>query len=192
MIVTRHREIGDRCRVMRLHGISQDAFDRYTATRPAWQYEVIAPGYKYNMTDLAASLGIHQLAKSYRFQTRRKAIAAYYSSSFKDLPLTLPPGGPEGEAHSWHLFVVRLSDESGLSRDLFIQEMADRGIGCSVHFIPLHVHPYWRDRYALRPEDFPSALAAFRSAVSLPIYTKLTDEDIERVASTVRAVLGRA
>jgi dTDP-4-amino-4,6-dideoxygalactose transaminase len=192
MIVTRRREIADRCRVMRLHGISHDAFDRYTATRPAWQYEVVAPGYKYNMTDLAASLGVHQLAKAYRFQRRRGAIAAYYSKSFADLPLILPPGGPGEETHSWHLFVVRLRDESRVLRDQFIREMAERGIGCSVHFIPLHLHPYWRDRYALKPEDFPCAEAAFRSAVSLPIYTKLTDEDVERVVSAVRSLLGHA
>jgi dTDP-4-amino-4,6-dideoxygalactose transaminase len=189
MVVARDPELANRCRVMRLHGISRDAFDRYTSTKPAWQYEVVAPGYKYNMTDIAASLGIHQLRKARAFQKRREEMAAYYDNTFKDLPLVLPPKAPAGDVHAWHLYVVRLKDDAPVERDRFIELMAERGIGCSVHFIPLHLHPYWRDRYHLKPGDFPHALAAYERAVSLPLYTKMTDKDQERVAAAVGEIL---
>jgi len=190
MIVTKDPRVADRCRVMRLHGISVDAFDRYTSPKASWYYEVVAPGYKYNMTDLAASLGIHQLRKAHAFQARRAELAARYDEAFEGLPLTRPPDAPARDVHAWHLYVVRLQDEAGVSRDRFIEQMADNGIGCSVHFIPLHLHPYWRDRYGLRPEDFPNALRAYQRAVSLPLYTRMRREDQERVIDAVRGILG--
>jgi dTDP-4-amino-4,6-dideoxygalactose transaminase len=186
MVVTRNPEIAKRCRTMRLHGISRDAFDRYTSTKPSWQYEVVAPGFKYNMTDIAASLGIHQLKKAWSFQKRRAEMAVLYDQAFKDLPLMLPPHASEGDVHAWHLYVIRLGSEVRISRDRFIELMAEKGIGCSVHFIPLHLHPYWRDRYQLKPEDFPHALCAYERAVSLPIYTKMSRDDQERVINAVR------
>jgi len=189
MIVTRDPEIAARCRVMRLHGISRDAFDRYSSTKPAWHYEVVAPGFKYNMTDLAASMGIHQLRKAELFQIRRQQIAEYYDDKFNGLPLLLPPHAPKGDLHAWHLYVVRLSEKIDLGRDEFIQKMADRGIGCSVHFIPLHIHPYWRDTYSLLPNNFPQALITYERAVSLPLYTRMTDDDAERVAAAVKEIL---
>ncbi|MGK7930376.1 MAG: DegT/DnrJ/EryC1/StrS family aminotransferase [Microcystaceae cyanobacterium] len=189
MVVTRHPEVGKRCRVMRLHGISRDAFDRYTSNKPKWHYEIVAPGFKYNMTDLAASLGIHQLKKAWQFQEKRKVIATYYHQQFRDLPLILPPNAPEKDIHSWHLYEIRLTKDSPVSRNKFIEEMADKGIGCSVHYIPLHLHPYWRETYHLKPDDFPHALAAYEGAVSLPIYTKMTTEAQERVVATVREIL---
>jgi dTDP-4-amino-4,6-dideoxygalactose transaminase len=189
MLVTRHPEIAKRCRIMRLHGISRDAFDRYTSTKPAWHYEVVAPGFKYNMTDIAASLGIHQLKKACKLQQKRAEIARYYDENLADLPLLLPPKAQEGDIHSWHLYVIRLTNAAPMSREAFIEQMTDRGIGCSVHYIPLHLHPYWRDTYKLKPEDFPIALSAYQGAVSLPIYTKMTDEDRESVIKTVRELL---
>lgn len=189
MIVTRDPDIAKRCRVMRLHGISRDVFDRYSSTMPAWFYEVVAPGFKYNMTDLAASLGIHQLKKVWAFQKRRAAMAAHYDESFRDLPLILPPHAPEGEIHAWHLYVIRLKDEAPVTRDRFIELMAQKGIGTSVHFIPLHLHPYWRDSYGLRPEDFPHALSCYERAVSLPLYTKMTEGDQKQVIDAVREIL---
>lgn len=189
MIVTRCDDTAKRCRTMRLHGIDRDAFARYTSDKPAWYYEVVAPGYKYNMTDLAAAIGIHQLAKLVRFQKRREAMARRYDEAFADLPLILPAHAPEGDTHAWHLYVVRLKPEAGIGRDEFIRRASEIGIGCSVHFIPLHLHPYWRDTYGLKPEDFPNATEAFRGAVSLPLYTKMTDEDQERVISVVRTLL---
>lgn len=189
MIVTRNAELARRCRTMRLHGISRDAFDRYTSTKPAWHYEVVAPGCKYNMTDLAASMGIHQLKKAWAFRDRREEMAIRYDAAFSGLPLILPAHAPAGDVHSWHLYVIRLQDGLAVERDRFIELMAEKGIGCSVHFIPLHIHPYWRDRYGLKPEDFPLALHAYERAVSLPLYTKMTAADQERVITAVREIL---
>src|ERR1039457_1756600 len=163
MVVTRNPEIAARCRIMRLHGISRDAFDRYTSTKPAWHYEVVAPGFKYNMTDMAASMGIHQLKKAWAFQHRRQAMAERYDQELAGLPVTLPPRANQGDVHAWHLYVIQLQSNAGIQRDRFIEEMSQRGIGCSVHFIPLHLHPYWRDTYKLKPEDFPNAPAAYPS-----------------------------
>lgn len=189
MVVTRDPDLAKRCKVMRLHGISRDAFDRYTSTKPSWKYEVVAPGFKYNMTDIAAALGIQQLKKAWKFQERRSEMAAFYNEAFKDLPLILPPKAPANDVHAWHLYVIRLKDDLSVSRDRFIDLMAEKGIGCSVHFIPLHIHPYWRDRYKLIPDDFPNALSSYQRAVSLPIYTKMTDDDQNRVVTAVREIL---
>lgn len=191
MLVTRDPLIAKRARIMRLHGIDRDAFDRYTSNRPAWHYEVVAPGFKYNMTDLAASLGIHQLAKAEGFLRRRTELARRYSHAFSDLPLTLPPDASLGDTHAWHLYVVRLRTGSGLSRDEFISRILERGIGCSVHYTPLHLQPYWRDTYRLSPDQFPESQLVFESAVSLPLYTKMTDEDQSRVIEAVRQILQR-
>jgi dTDP-4-amino-4,6-dideoxygalactose transaminase len=189
MVVTRHPDIAARCRTMRLHGISRDAFDRYVSTRPAWYYEVVAPGFKYNMPDLAASLGIHQLKKAWRFQARREEMAIRYDHALAGLPLMLPPGAGRGNLHARHLYVIRLTEDAGTGRDQFIEQMAEMGIGCSVHFIPLHLHPYWRDTYKLKPEDFPRAVKAYRQAVSLPLYTRMTDMDQARVITAVKEIL---
>lgn len=189
MLVTRNREIAARCRVMRLHGISRDAFDRYSSIKPAWHYEVIAPGFKYNMTDIAASLGIHQLKKTWTLQQKRAKIAKRYNEELADLPLLLPPSPLGSDTHSWHLYIIRLDDSSKISRNAFIEQMSAKGIGCSVHYIPLHLHPYWRDTYHLQPDDFPCALSAYERAVSLPIYPKMTEADQERVIQSVKEIL---
>ena len=191
MIVTRNPEIASRCKIMRLHGISRDAFDRYTSNKPAWHYEVIAPGFKYNLTDLASSLGIHQLQKANRFQQRRQEMAKRYTRELADLPLLFPPSAPDGDLHAWHLYVLRLTPQAGIERNQFIEAMAERGIGCSVHFIPLHLHPYWRDSYHLQPQDFPCSLKTYEQAVSLPLYTKMTDEDQARVITAIRKILSQ-
>lgn len=188
MVVCRDPAIAKRCRVMRLHGINRDAFDRYTSKTPAWYYEVVAPGFKYNLTDLASAIGIHQLRKAHAFQQRRQLMAQRYNEALRDLPLTLPPAAPADDLHAWHLYVLRLAP-GGLSRDAFIQAMSDRGIGCSVHFIPLHLHPYWRDTYRYQPHDFPNAYGSFTQAVSLPLYTRMTDADQERVIASTRELL---
>lgn len=189
MIVTRNPEIASRCKVMRLHGISRDAFDRYTSNKPTWHYEVVAPGFKYNLTDLASSLGIHQLQKANRFQQRRQEMAERYTRELADLPLLFPPSAPDGDLHAWHLYVLRLTPQAGIERNQFIEAMATCGIGCSVHFIPLHLHPYWRDSYHLQPQDFPYSLATYEQAVSLPLYTKMTNEDQTRVIAAIRGIL---
>jgi dTDP-4-amino-4,6-dideoxygalactose transaminase len=189
MIVTRDASVAERCRVMRLHGISRDSFDRYRSTTPAWHYEVIAPGFKYNLTDIASALGIHQLRRVEAMQATRAKIAARYDDAFRAFPCILPPQAEAGDVHAWHLYVLQLTPEAPLSRDEFIEEMARRGIGCSVHYIPLHRHPYWRDRYGLRQEEFPAAERYFQGAVSLPIFSKMGESDVERVVSTVTDLL---
>lgn len=189
MIVTRDAALAARCRVMRLHGIDRDAFDRYTSTRPAWYYEVVAPGFKYNMTDVAAALGLQQLRRMQELRDKRAAMARRYTEAFADLPVQLPCTGNGDDLHAWHLYVIRLTRAAPISRDAFIQRMSDSGIGVSVHFIPLHRHPYWRDTYSLRGEDFPVAEEAFSRAVSLPLYTRMTDDDQLRVIEAVRRIL---
>lgn len=190
MVVTRNKDYAERMRVMRLHGISHDVFDRYTSNRPSWHYEVVAPGFKYNMTDIAAAIGLHQMKKVDVFHARRARIAERYNLAFADLPVRLPASARSADQHAWHLYVIRLdSAQISITRDEFIEQMAESGIGTSVHFIPLHLHPYWRDRYGFVPDDFPVADKAYRSAVSLPIYPKMTDKDTERVIESVRTIL---
>ena len=190
MIVTRDPKLAERCRIMRLHGISRDVFDRYNSIIPSWHYDVIAPGYKYNLADIAAAIGIHQLKKATRFYAKRRQISQRYNESFAKLPIILPPNSNDSEIHAWHLYAIRLTDKAAISRDEFIKKMADRGIGCSVHFIPLHILTYWKQKYNLKEMDYPNAYNAYLSAVSLPIYTKMTDEDVNRVIAAVTELLG--
>lgn len=189
MIVTHNTDLAKRCRVMRLHGISRDAFDRYVSKKPAWFYEVVAPGYKYNMTDIAAAMGIHQLKRLTGFQVKREIMAAVYDKELSDLPIILPANAPLGEVHARHLYPIRLLPEAGISRDDFIIRMSEEGVGCSVHFIPLHLHPYWRDVYKLTPEMFPIAQELFEQEVTIPLYTKMTDQDQSRVIKAMRKIL---
>ena len=189
MLVTRNPEIAKRARVMRLHGINRDAFDRFTSKAPSWYYEIVAPGFKYNMTDIAASMGIHQLKKASLFQAKRAQIAALYDKALSELPIILPPHSLAGDVHSWHLYVIRLSDTVKVERDQFIERMFEQGIGCSVHYIPLHLHPYWRDTYSLTPEMFPVSQGIYERTLSLPIYTRMTDADVDRVVMAVKKAL---
>ena len=189
MLVTRDAALAKRARVMRLHGMNRDAFDRYTAKVPSWYYEVVAPGFKYNLTDIAAALGLQQLKKAHAFQRTRQRIAKAYDAAFADLPLLLPPQSRSGDQHAWHLYALRLADGAGIERDRLIERLFDAGIGCSVHYIPLHLHPYWRERYALQPAQFPQSQKAYERIFSLPLYTRMSDDDVQRVVDAVRAVL---
>ena len=189
MLVTRDAALAKRAKVMRLHGMNRDAFDRFTAKVPSWHYEVVAPGFKYNLTDIAAALGIHQLKRLRAFQQQREKLAAMYDEALADLPLITAPRAPAGETHAWHLYAVRLADGAGIERDRFIERLYEAGIGCSVHYIPLHLHPSWRDRYGLSAAQFPHSQRAFERMVSLPLYTRMTGVDIQRVAAAVRSAL---
>ena len=189
MLVTHHPDIARRARTMRLHGINRDVFDRYRSTAPRWHYEVVAPGFKYNMTDTAAALGRVQLRRATPMRNRRAAIAARYDDGLADLPLDLPAHGSSSDLHAWHLYVVRLNDDAPIGRDAFVAAAATAGIGCSVHFIPLHQQPYWRERAALREADFPHASAEFQRVVSLPLYSAMTDDQADRVIAVVRQLL---
>ena len=189
MVITRDEALAARMRVMRLHGISRDAFDRFTSTKPAWHYEIVAPGFKYNMTDMASAVGRVQLQRLPAFLARRQQLAARYMRELSDLPLILPADAPPGEKHAWHMYVVRLSDDARVTRDEVIQRLSDAGIGTSVHYLPLHRQPYWRDRYSLRAEDYPVADKAFERMISIPLYTTMTDDDQTRVIAELSAIL---
>lgn len=193
MVATDNADFAERIRCMRLHGISKDVFNRYQANKPSWYYEVVAPGFKYNMPDLAAAIGIEQLKKAETFRSRREAIARRYAAELDDLPVGLPAPVNEADTHAWHLYVLQLQlEDLAIDRDRFIELMAEAGVGTSVHFIPLHIQPYWKERYGFRAEQFPVALDVYQRAVSLPIYPSMTDKDVDRVIATVRSVLVQA
>ena len=189
MLLTRDSGIAARTRIMRLHGIDRDAFDRYRSDKPTWFYDVVAAGYKYNLTDPASAMGRVQLSRSAEMHARRTAIAQRYIEEFADLPLGLPAQAPSGDTHAWHLFVVRTKPEAEIVRDEFIAALAERGIGTSVHFIPLHRHSVWRTSMNLFDEGFPNATTQFEGAVSLPIFSAMTDAQVDRVITAVRDVL---
>jgi dTDP-4-amino-4,6-dideoxygalactose transaminase len=184
MVVTRNPEIAKRIRVMRLHGIDRDAFDRYRSDVPSWRYEVVAPGYKYNMADPAAAMGLVQLSRATEMRDSRAGIAQRYDEAFADLELGLPAKGRESDIHAWHLYVVRVP--LGMDRDEFIASLARSGVGSSVHFIPLHLQPYWRNLAGHVPSRFPVATEQFDRVVSLPIFSSMTAQDIQRVVEAVR------
>ena len=189
MVVSHDEKLVKRMKTMRLHGMSRDAFDRFTAAVPSWYYEIVAPGFKYNLTDIAAAIGIHQLKRAGDFQRKRQAIAESYGRALAELPLVLPPEPQAGDLHSWHLYPVRLGGGAAISRNAFIEALFAAGIGCSVHYIPLHLQPYWRDRYDLKAAQFPHSQHAYERLVSLPIYTSMSEADIARIAAAAGAAL---
>jgi dTDP-4-amino-4,6-dideoxygalactose transaminase len=191
MIITRNPKMADRMRIMRLHGINRDVFQRDgEKNKRNWYYEVVAPGYKYNLSDILSAVGIIQLRKVNAMWQRRKEIAEMYSEAFQSLPFELPKKNEMLNAPSWYLYVIRLHlDKLKFGRDIFIQKLFEKGIGTSVHFIPLHLHPYWQRTYKLRKSEFPIADSSFQRSVSLPIYSKMTDKDILRVKQAVKKVI---
>lgn len=191
MLVTDEPRWAERAEMLALHGISRDAWKRYTA-EGSWYYEVLAPGFKYNMSDLAAALGLVQLGRLGAMNARRAAIAAAYAAAFADLPeLEVPVVAPD-RTTSWHLYILRLQlDRLRCDRAEFIRALAAENVGASVHFIPLHVHPYYRDTYGYRPEDFPIADREYRRAISLPIYSRMAERDVAEVIGAVRRIVGR-
>ena len=191
MVTTDNEEYADRIRLMSLHGISKDAWKRYTA-QGHWYYEIIAPGYKYNMPDVIAAIGLAQLRKVDAMRERREAIARRYDEAFRDLSEVETPTVRSHVKHAWHLYVLRLyTDALSIARDEFIDQLKRLNIGSSVHFIPLHVHPYYRDTYGYRPEDLPTTLCEYRRAISLPIYSKMTDFDVDCVIDAVSDIVSR-
>lgn len=185
MLCTNDAAWADRCRTMALHGISKDAVSRY-AEEGSWYYEIQAPGFKYNMTDIAAALGLAQLARAEAMRARRAAIAARYDAAFRKVPGLQIPAGPGPHQHAWHLYQLRLHlGQLQLDRAQFIAALKARNIGTSVHFIPLHLHPYYRTTYGYQPEDFPVAYHEYRREISLPLYSRMQDTDIDDVIAAV-------
>jgi len=178
-----------RARTVSLHGMSRDGWKRYEKGG-SWYYEVLLPGFKYNMTDIQAALGLWQLRKLERFQQRRREVVALYASGFAgEEALELPTAHGEVE-HAWHLYVLRLRpDVLRIGRDQFIEELKQRNIGTSVHFIPIHLHPYYREKYGYRPESFPVAYGAFQRMMSLPLNPRLSDRDVADVIDAVLDVV---
>ena len=189
MVVTHNSDLAKRMKIMRLHGIDRDVFDRFQSKKPSWYYEVIAPGFKYNMTDIAAAMGIHQLKKLPGFLDRRQYLAKRYFDTLVDLPLALPVDDVDGGSHSWHLFVIRVQDNSPVNRDELIQILSDQGIGSSVHYVPLHRQPYWRDKYQLTIDIFPITDKAYQAMLSIPLYAAMSDEQQGRVIQVLRKAL---
>jgi dTDP-4-amino-4,6-dideoxygalactose transaminase len=192
MACTDSDELADRMRIMSLHGISRDAWKRYTASG-SWYYEIVAPGYKYNLTDIAAAIGLHQLRKADTLHERRTLLARRYLEVLADVEeLGLPQVMPD-RMHSWHLFPVRLKrNMTGLDRSELISRMTQAGIGTSVHWMPLHMQPYYRQEFGWKPSDCPCAEALYPELLSLPLYPDLTIEDVEYVRDTLKDIIGKA
>jgi dTDP-4-amino-4,6-dideoxygalactose transaminase len=190
-MLTGDAEFLERVRPIALHGISRDGWKRYEKGG-SWYYEVLFPGFKYNMTDIQAALGVWQLRKLEGLQVRRRAVVRAYDAAFAGDPaLELPTTRPDVE-HAWHLYPVRLrSGALRIDRDRVIEELRARNIGTSVHFIPIHVHPFYRDRYGFRAEQFPVAWDNYRRLISLPLSPRLDDQDAADVIDAVRDVVGR-
>lgn len=191
MAVTGDAELAARMRQMSLHGLSHDAWKRYTGGG-SWDYRIEAPGYKYNLTDIAAAIGLHQLRRAETLRLRREDLAHRYLAALAGVDeLELPPV-PENRLHSWHLFPIRLRlDELTLDRNGFIDELRSRGVGCSVHWRPLHLHPYYERTFGWRPEDLPTASRIWERLISLPLFPDLQEAEWQHVVTCVRGLCER-
>jgi len=184
-------ELIDRARVLSLHGMSRDAWKRYDANG-SWYYEVVAPGFKYNMTDIQAAIGLVQLQRLETMQRRRREIVAQYSAAFGQLDALQTPTERLESESAWHLYVLRLNlDTLTIDRARFIEELRARNIGTSVHFIPIHLHPFYRDKYGFAPDDFPIAYREYQRLISLPLHPGLSDEDVADVINAVTDITER-
>jgi perosamine synthetase len=177
-------------RIMSLHGMSRDAWKRFTAAG-SWYYEIVAPGFKYNLTDIAAAIGLCQLARANELWQARRAVASRLSQGLADVEEIELPTELANRQHSWHLFPVRLRlDKLQLDRAQFIKELKARGVGASVHWLPLHMQPYYRETYGYAAEHFPNAAAAWPRMISLPIFPSMTTAQTDEVVEAVRGIVG--
>ncbi len=191
MAVTPDAKLAAHMRLLSLHGLSQDAWDRYSGNG-SWDYRILAPGYKYNMTDIAAAIGIHQLARAEEMRQAREAIANEYLQRLAGIEeIELPPTDPN-RIHSWHLFPVRLRLEKlAIDRNTFIRELAEAGVACSVHWRPLHLHPYYEQTFSWRPVDLPVASEVWTRLVSLPLFSSMDRQDVDAVVDAVQSTCAR-
>jgi dTDP-4-amino-4,6-dideoxygalactose transaminase len=185
MLVTPRADIARTVENLRLHGIDRPVWDRFQSRRRgAWEYDVTAPGYKYNLPDLAAAIGRVQLGRADEFLKARKEMADFYRDQLKNIPgITLPS---DHDGHAWHLFIIQLGPDFPLDRDSFMIHMAEEGVGTSVHYKPLHLMSYYADAYGLKPGDFPRAYDVFTRCVSLPLYPGMGSEALNRVVEAVK------
>lgn len=189
MLVTRDPEIAKRARQMRLHGINRDVFDRFTDAKASWRYDIVAPGFKYNLTDIAASIGLHQLPKLQAFCDLRTTLCHRYNDRLADLPLVLPASEQSGDKHSRHLYIVRVAGDAPVNRDELIVQLQARNIGVSVHYTPLHRMTYWQESCGLQAGAFPNAEAIGASCVSLPLFPGMNEEEQDYVIAAVKEIL---
>jgi perosamine synthetase len=185
MACTDNDAFADRMRLLSLHGISRDAWKRYMA-EGSWYYEIIAPGYKYNLTDIASALGLHQLKKAGAFLDRRTELAAQYVRKLQPVEELILPAVQPNRIHGWHLFVIRLRlDRLQINRTELIEKLNNAGVGVSVHYTPLHMHPYYRDTFGYAPEDLPCMAAVYPQIITLPLYPSLREEEIDYICQTL-------
>lgn len=191
MAVTSSAALADRMRLMSLHGLSQDAWQRYSGGG-SWDYRIIATGFKYNLTDIAASIGIHQLARAEDMRKERESIANFYFENLADVPeIELPPADVN-RIHSWHLFPIKLRLEGlNIDRNAFIDELKKARVGCSVHWRPLHLHSYYQETFGWRTKDLPVATATWERLVSLPIFPGMRDDELKHIIETVKSICRR-
>jgi dTDP-4-amino-4,6-dideoxygalactose transaminase len=192
MIVTRNPQIAARARVMRTHGLDRDAFDRFRKVGASWAYDVVAPGFKYNLTDVAAAIGVIQLSRAETLQASRQRAAERYLKQLADLPLDCPAPAPRGGLHAWHMFPIRIKETWRATRDDLIAGLTVAGIGTSVHYRPLHHMTYWKERYRFEPDDFVVADRFFAGAVTLPLFAGMSDAQVDYVVDAVRDILADA
>jgi dTDP-4-amino-4,6-dideoxygalactose transaminase len=191
MPCTQNEAYAQRMRVMSLHGLSRDAWKRFTHGG-SWYYEIVAPGFKYNLTDIAAAIGLHQVRKAQRFHERRTALAACYTQYLQEVDELILPQAQPDRIHSWHLYVIRLRlDRLKIDRAQFITELKERGVGTTVHWLPLHLHPYYREKYGYVPADFPAATALYPEIISLPLFPEMTEGDVACVCDAIKDILGQ-
>lgn len=189
MVTTDNKEFADKIKIYALHGMSKDAWKRYSDDGYK-HYQVVYPGFKYNMTDMQASLGIHQLKRIAAFDKKRQVIWDLYNTAFEDLPVELPAPFDKNIHHNKHLYTLLIDkNKCGLSRDKFMLELHRRGVGTGVHFIPVHLHKYYRERYGYKAGDYPNAEYIGERTVSLPLSAKLSRPEADRVIKTVREVI---
>jgi dTDP-4-amino-4,6-dideoxygalactose transaminase len=189
MLTTNDQALADQVRILSLHGLSKNAWNRYAEGGSA-EYQVLAPGFNYSMTDIQAAIGIHQLEKLERFQTRRTHLAGLYDRLLADVPEVIRPQTRDDVVHAWHLYPIRLKlDKLRITRNQFIEELRGRGIGTSLHFIPIHLHPYYREAFGFKPGDFPVAERVYAGLISLPLYPRMQDTDVERVVKAIREIV---
>ena len=190
MLVTDNEELYKRVKTMRLHGINRDIWDRFTAAVPSWEYDVVEAGYKYNMPDVNAAIGLGQLEQAEELRKERQRVVDYYYNKLADLPMVeLPLCQVPYEDHAWHLFPIVLKEDACVSRNRFIELMSEAGIGTSVHYKPLHRMTYYKERYQLKAEDFPNAERTWKGNVSLPLYPFMLQDDLEYVCETIHKIL---
>lgn len=187
MLVTADPDLARRARIMRLHGIDRDVFNRFSETKASWIYDVVEPGFKYNLNDMAAAMGRVQLARLAEFATTRANLVARYDAALKDLPLILPPHAPEGDLHSWHLYIIQIKDEAPLQRNTLIETLKASNIGCSVHYRPLHQMTVWKPM--AQDHAFPASDAYFQRCISLPLFMDMRADEQNYVVEALRNCL---